>query len=65
MAIFIAALRIPPSPVRAVQLPFGPVTTIKTFAVSKLRLLSFHGMEEVAGSIPARSTNVSIAYVDG
>jgi hypothetical protein len=37
-------------------LPTHP--TIKAFAVSKLLFLSFHGMEEVAGSIPARSTNL-------
>jgi len=35
-------------------LPTRPA--IKAFAVSKLRLSSFHGMEEVVGSIPTRST---------
>jgi hypothetical protein len=35
-------------------LPTRP--TIKAFAVSKLLFSSFHGMEEVVGSIPTRST---------
>jgi hypothetical protein len=35
-------------------LPTRP--TIKAFAVSKLRFSPFHGMEEVVGSIPTRST---------
>jgi len=43
-------------------LPTRP--TIKAFAVSNLLFLLFHGMEEVVGSIPTRSTNpyASIRY---
>ena len=41
--------------------PIGPVLptqpTNKSFAVSILMFASFHGMEEVTGSIPVRSTN--------
>jgi hypothetical protein len=36
-------------------LPTGPV--YKPFAVNNLMFVSFHGMEEVIGSIPIRSTN--------
>jgi len=42
-------------------LPTHP--TIKAFAVSKLRFLSFHGMEEVVGSIPTRSTKFSTPII--
>ena len=41
--------------------PTGPVLpaqpTNKPFAVNNLIFVSFHGMEEVIGSIPIRSTN--------
>jgi hypothetical protein len=36
-------------------LPTQP--TNKSFSVNNLRFPSFHGMEEVIGSIPIRSTN--------
>ena len=43
--------------------PIGPVLptqpTNKSFAVNNLISVSFHGMEEVIGSIPIRSTNIS------
>ena len=42
------------SPIRPV-LPTQP--TNKSFAVNILMFASFHGMEEVTGSIPVRSTN--------
>jgi len=41
--------------------PIGPVLptwpAYKPFAVNILVFVSFHGMEEVTGSIPVRSTN--------
>jgi hypothetical protein len=53
---FVASLsQIPPIvPV----LPTQPIR--KRFAVYDLRFYSFHGMEEVIGSIPIRSTNHSM-----
>jgi len=42
-------------PPRRPVLPVFP--TYKAFAVNNLRFSSFHGMEEVIGSIPIRSTN--------
>jgi hypothetical protein len=35
---------------------FGPRPSFKPFAVNNLHVLHFHGMEEVVGSIPTRST---------
>jgi hypothetical protein len=43
--------------------PFLPVMPVHKYcAVYILRYESFHGMEEVVGSIPTRSTKASITY---
>jgi hypothetical protein len=47
--------------------PIGPVLptlpVYKSFAVYNLARDSFHGMEEVIGSIPIRSTNKSFKFM--
>jgi hypothetical protein len=46
------------------MLPTGPVQPVHNiFTVNALRLLHFHGLEEVIGSITIRSTNKPFKFI--
>jgi len=49
--------------IRAILSAFSDFAGFLPFAVNNLCISHFHGMEEVVGSIPTRSTILSVTYM--